>query len=379
MNSTVLRPMKMMTAGLATVCLFAMCGCGGGEDAQAQNPPHGGGPGGRRTAHGERPEQPPIPVATAKAERGSIATSYAATATLEAEKEATVLARVNGVVETLSAEEGDRLDAGEALLQVDNDEYRLRVAQARANREKLEAVFKRQSEMAERKLVSQEEFESTRSELAAAKAAEELAFLDDGYTSVKAPFAGIVTRRFVDLGQNVQAGTELFTIADFDPLLARIHVPAKEFGRLQRDQPVRLRLDSNGTALRGRIRLISPVIDPTTGTIKLTVEIGEVPPSVRPGDFAHAFIVTERRENALLIPRDAVISEKGEDVVYVALDDLAERRIVSLGFQDELHAEILDGVAEGEDVVVKGQRSLKHGAPIKILDGGFAPAERQSS
>jgi membrane fusion protein (multidrug efflux system) len=379
MNPSVFRSAKKLVAILATLALFLGAGCSGGEDAQAQNPPHGGGSGGQGGGRGERPEQPPIPVAIATAERGNIATSYAATATLEAEKEATVLARVNGVVETLFAEEGDQLRAGEPLLQIDNDEYRLRVAQARANREKLEAVFKRQSEMAERKLVSEEEFESTRSELAAAKAAEELAFLDDGYTSVKAPFSGIVTRRFVDVGQNLQAGTELFTIADFDPLLARIHVPAKEFGRLQKEQPVRLTLDSDGTELRGHIRLISPVIDPTTGTIKLTVEIATVPAAVRPGDFAHAFIVTERRENALLVPRDAVISEKGEDVVYVALDELAERRVVSLGFVDELHAQILDGVSDGEAVVIKGQRSLKHGAPIKILDGGFAPAERQSS
>ena len=67
----------------------------------------------------------------------------------------------------------------------------------------------------------------------------------------------------------MSVGTPLFVVADFDPLLARVHVPAKEFRRLRAEQPVDLRLDSDGREMRGRIKLVSPVIDPTSGTIAL--------------------------------------------------------------------------------------------------------------
>jgi membrane fusion protein (multidrug efflux system) len=111
------------------------------------------------------------------------------------------------------------------------------------------------------------------------------------------------------------------------------------------------------------------VVDPASGTIKVTVEIMEYPPDVRPGDFAEVRIVTERRDAALLVAREAVVQDKGEEVVYVAAtDSTAERRLVTVGFTDAQNAEVTSGVRPGERIVIKGQRSLKQGDPIKILE-----------
>jgi membrane fusion protein (multidrug efflux system) len=119
---------------------------------------------------------------------------------------------------------------------------------------------------------------------------------------------------------------------------------------------------------------VSPVIDPTSGTIKITVEIPEYPTDTRPGDFAEVSIVTEKRAGTTLVPKIAVFTDRGDQIVYVAADSTAERRVVELGFEDDENAEITSGVSEGEDIVVKGQRSLKHGAPIKILEADTASA-----
>ena len=327
------------------------------------------------------PAQPPIPVAVVPARIGSISSFYNATATLEAEKQAQVLARAAGVVRSLAVEEGDNVRADEVLLQIDNQEYQLRVEQAQARTENLEARFQRMTEMRAQDLASSQDFDAAKSELATAKSDEGLARLSLSYTAVKAPFGGRVIRRLVNVGQTASVGTPLFELADFDPLLARVHVPAKEFRRLLAEQPVELTLDSVDQSLRGRITLVSPVIDPQSGTIKVTIEIASYPAGVRPGDFAEVRIVTDSHDQALLVPRMAVISEKGEDIVYVAAaDSTAERRVVTLGFSDNDNAEITNGVQAGEPVVVKGQRSLKHGAPLKILaDTTPAVARREGA
>jgi membrane fusion protein (multidrug efflux system) len=360
--------LRLLLALAVAIPLAASLGCGGGDEGaggatQAAQPGQGG-QGQRR-----RPSQPPTPVAIDLARRGDIASYYTATATLTAEKEAQILARATGVALSLHCEEGDWVKAGQTLLGVEEDEYRLRLAQAEANTANLRDRFARLEGMWEQQLVSAEEYESTKNELRAAEAAEELARLNLSYTTVKAPFAGRITSRLVDVGQNVNLGVPLFVIADFDPLLAIVHVPSKEFKKLKPDQNVTIILDSTKQKLEGHIKLVSPVIDPTSGTIKVTVEIPDYPPDTRPGDFAEVSIVTERRRGSVLVPKNAVFTDRGDQVLYVAAaDSTAERRVVALGFEDDEHAEIMSGVTEGERIVVKGQRSLKHGAPIKVLE-----------
>ncbi|HET6463507.1 MAG TPA: efflux RND transporter periplasmic adaptor subunit [Candidatus Krumholzibacteria bacterium] len=315
-------------------------------------------------------------MAISTAAVGPIASYYTATATLAAEREADILSRVSGVVQKLSCEEGDVVSEGAVLLSVDNNEYQFRLEQAQAARADLQSRYDRLSQMKEQELVSPEEYEKVSNDLAAAKAAEGMAKLNLSYTHVVAPFSGRVVTRRVDVGQTVNVGTSLFTLSDFKPLLARVHVPAKEFNKLRPDQPVDLMLESSGTKLRGRIKLVSPTIDPSSGTIKVTVEINDYPDGVRPGDFAQVKIVTEQRNTSTLVPKIALVNDRGEQVLFISqADSTAERRVVEVGFEDDLNAEITQGVKAGERVIVKGQRSLKHGSSIKVIDDAAAPKE----
>jgi len=335
---------------MCAVLLVAVAGCGKGEgESQSSAQNHGQ----RQPGSGQRPggaagAAKAIPVAVQPAALGSIASYYKATATLEAEKQAEVLARVTGVVTSLTAEEGDFVAAGAPLLTIGNDEYRLRLQQAAARTANLQSRFDRLQAMKAEELSTEEEFEAARSDLASAEADEGLARLNLSYTTVRAPFAGRITARLVDLGQTVSANTALFVMADFDPLLARVHVPSREFRKLRQDQLVDLVLDSSGARMQAAY-----------------------PDDTRPGDFAEVQIVTERRDDVVLVQRSAVITDKGETVVYVAVTDgdtdQAERRLVTVGFSDDSNTQIVSGLAVGESVVVKGQRSLKHGAAMKIL------------
>jgi membrane fusion protein, multidrug efflux system len=310
---------------------------------------------------------PPISVAVAPAGEGDIATYYHATATLEPDKEARILARVSGLVTELLAEEGDRVEAGDELLRIEEAEYRFRLQQAEAEAAKQKARFQRLEKMLSNELIAAEEYESARSDMLSTESARELAALELARTHVRAPFGGRVTERRVDPGQMVSAGQELFTLADLSRLLARVHVPAKAFRNLQVNQPVELVLDSNKQQMQGRIELISPVIDAGSGTIKVTAAISDYPPDTRPGDFAEVRIVTDRHSGVVLVPKAAVFTDRGERIAYVARpDSLAERRVVTVGFQNDDSIEIVSGIERGEQVVVQGQRSLEQGQPLII-------------
>lgn len=358
---------------MAIVLALTLVGCRGGEDGPK---PGQGGPGARgqgrpdasQKGPGGRPPLPTAAVSVEQVRRGDISTYYSATASLDPNKEADVLARVNGVVEKQLAEEGDRVEAGQVLIEIEDAEYRHRVTQAEVDLHQQHLQLDRSEKMLAQGLVSAEEADAARSQMKAAEAAWELATLELSYTKVKSPFKGRVVARAVDQGRTVSNGTVLYTLADINRLLARVHVPAREFRSIQTDQPVQLTVDSTGDVLEGHILLVSPVVDPTAGTIKVTVEIRDFPGSTRPGDFAEVSIVTDRHESVLVVPRIAVLTDHEDRVVYVADGETAQRRVVEVGFEDDHFTEILTGVEEGENVVVQGQRSLADGQNISILE-----------
>lgn len=355
------RPAALILAA----ALVATAACGGSPEAPQQGARRalpGGGP------QNGTPQLPTMAVAVHDAARGEIATYYRATASLDPDKQAEILARVAGVVEIVVAEEGDRVAKGQVLLHIEDDEYRYRATMARVDLEKQQARLARAEKIFAQGLSSAEDFDTIRTDTASAAAALDLAELELGYTDVRAPFAGRVVERLVDQGQTVANGTPLYALADMHRLLARVYIPAKEFRSIRPDQPVQLEVSSTGDRLTGRIDLVNPLVDPESGTIKVTVEVTDYPLTTRPGDFVEVSIVTDSHSDSLLVPRVAVVTERGRRSVFVVADGVAHQQPVEVGFEDDANAEILSGLSEGEPVVVQGQRALRDGQPVKILD-----------
>ncbi len=347
---------------LALACALLTSACSKEAGGAGPPPAQAAGPGGARN-------EKPVPVAVERVAQGAIASYYTATATIEAESRAEIVARTTGVVRALVHEEGDRVAAGAELLRLEDDEALLRAQQAEANAAMARAEFDRKASMRDAGLLSAEEFETVENTRSVREAELGLARLELEYTRVAAPFAGRIVRRLVDLGAHVSPGAPLFEIVDDEPLLARVHVPSRRMGYVRPGQEIDLHLDSANLDVKGVVTLVSPIVDPATGTVKVTAEIRRRPDGIRPGDFAQVKVVTERHDDAVLVPSRAIVEDEGQKVVYVAVDGKAVRRPVETGFVEGDRTEVTSGVAAGELICTKGQRDLRDGATLALLEG----------
>lgn len=310
----------------------------------------------------------PIPVETSLAETGSIAAFYSGTATLEADQESTVVTKTQGVVLEIIAEEGDVVKTGDVLARLEDDRPRLEMDRAKADMSRLENDYKRNEEVYAKQLVSSEVYERVKFEYEQERANYKLAELELSYTRIRAPIDGVVSQRMIKVGNLVQENTVVFRVTDFDPLLAVLYIPERELPIIALGQPVHLLVDAlKGQRFQGEVLRISPVVDPSTGTFKVTAAIRDESQRLRPGMFGRVNIVHDVRDNAVLLIKSALIAEAGETAVFVVEDGKAHRRLVETGYTDGGKIEILSGLDSGAQVVTAGHASLKDGARVEVI------------
>ncbi len=309
-----------------------------------------------------------IPVEVALPERAEMLAMYSGTATLEAEADAEVIAKVGGEVRRLFVEEGDRVREGQVLAVLDDRQLRLQAAQARAALAKTERDFNRQVELHQKGLVAAGAFESLKYDLENQRAVDDLSRLNLSYSEIRAPFAGLVSARHIRLGQEVPVGAKVFRVTDPMPLKASVFVPERELARLKPGQTASVGAD----ALAGRVfpavvKLVSPTVDAATATFKVTLEVTDPKGDLKPGMFARVGIVFERRVNALIIPRIALLDTDGTSNVFVVAGGKAQQRAIKVGLSNAGKIEVVDGLDGAEQVVVVGQNGLKDGNPVRVV------------
>ncbi|MEP1740894.1 MAG: efflux RND transporter periplasmic adaptor subunit [Kangiellaceae bacterium] len=357
----------------ALFSLFILTSCGGDDSAKKQGKWPGAGKGA-----GARPTKT-IPVEVSNPEVGLSASYYVTTATIEPSSDANINSRTSGVVKEVLREEGDNVKAGEVLLILDDDDQQLRLKQAEQELASAEREYKRLNKMKKAGVVSPTEYEAADNAFQVADTEKRLADLALSYTRVSAPFDGRVVWREVDLGAYVGQGQLLYRVMAINPLLVRLHIPANRLGMVAVGQAVELTVDTAGEPLQATVALVSPIVDPNTGTIKITLSLDDYPQSVRPGDFAQISMVTDKRDNALLLSSVAVIEERGQHYVYVVENGTSKRRSVELGFIMSDKTEIVSGVTKDEWVVTKGQRNLNDDVKVQVLaENGVATVSEKT-
>ncbi len=375
-----MRSFWLATAAVLLPLLGTACGGAGeaGATANAATTTSG-----RNGAAAKRAEDA-ITVRVDPVRRESLSDLYSTSATLRADRRTTITARTQGVLERLLVEEGDRVLAGQPLAELENEEQTIAFQRAQTAQRTLRRDFERARTLHGEGLVSDEEFEAVRRQAEDADQAAALAELELSRTVIRAPFAGVVLRRHLDVGGTVRDGTEVYDLADLDPLYADVNIPERHVIHLRAGQQVRLRADAADEVIPARIERIAPAVDPATGTVKVTLAV-QGSTRVRPGAFVRVDIVTATHEDALVVPRPALVAEgKRWHLFRLDGEDKVKMLEVRLGFEEGNRVEILEVLSGGDlepgtPVVVAGAPALSDGAVVRVAaapapgDDGVAP------
>ena len=260
---------------------------------------------------------------------------------------------------------------GHSRAQLQDDEQRSALERAESQLAKSRREYERQQKLFERELISEQAWNDAVYDLEQLEIAVADARRDLGYTEVRAPISGVVTRRLVKLGDNVTVNQHLFDLVDFDSLVARLYVPERELERLRIGQSVRIQSESWGSREPGgdghphrTDRRSSHGHHQGDGQCAAHTE------GVVPGMFVEAELVTAVHEDALLVPKRTLVFDGDQSFVFrMKEDQRVERLLLRPVLEDNEHVEPDDSLSEGDRLVVAGQAGLKDGALVRVVGG----------
>ncbi len=311
-----------------------------------------------------------VPVKVSVVGTGKISQHVLYSATVEAEETVDIYARGSGLVRRVLVEEGAQVREGQVMIELVDDELKLNEAEAKLAFQKQENQLRRKEELFNRQLLAKEEYEDLKINVEQSKIRWERAQLSLDYAHVRAPVSGVISKRSVKLGDRIGASTKLYEMVNLSRLIAYVHVPGQGMHNLAIGQPALVTTDFlPGTNFQGKILRISPVVDPGSGTFKVTLELKSKKQLLRPGMFINAHIVTATHPRAVLVPKRAVVYDDGLPHLFVVSDSTVNKVRFEMGFDDTEFVEVLAGVKKGDQIVVVGQNGLKDKAKVRIIEG----------
>ena len=343
-------------------------GSGPGEEAE---PDHHHTPGDDHNAH----EVKATPVRIAVTETGAISETIASSSTVDSERRADIHVEAAGTIENLVVEEGDRVAAEGVLAVLRNPALKGELERAEASFVRAQEEYDSARSLFEQGFLSRNEYDAASHAFDTARVTVEQARESHEARRITSPIAGTVALRQVRYGEAVSPGQLAFQVVDLTALRVEVNLPEKDLGRLRVGQQARIRSEilAETDEVPGRLERISPVVDPLTGTVKVTVAVDPGQRLLRPGMFVNIDIVVDTHEEARLIPKRALVYDEGEPLAFVVKDNVVSRTPLELGFADRDLVEVTSGLEPGDMVVTVGQGLLRDGSEVRIVEQGPRP------
>jgi RND family efflux transporter MFP subunit len=282
---------------------------------------------------------------------------------MRAKLHATLEAKLSGRIDKLPVVLGQRVKAGELVARLDAAEINARLEQAQASLEQAERDWKRVSVLFEQQAATRAEYDAAQSRQLVAKGAAAEAKAMMSYVEVVAPFDGVVTKKWADLGDLAAPGKPLISIEDPSALQLEADVPQTIASRVQRDARLAARVDGVAGELTGTVSEIAPSADPVSRTFRVKVDLA-TQPGLSSGQFAR-LLVPVGENSSLRVPVSAIVERGQLEIAFVVENQHAQLHLVKTGKRIGDEVEILSGLHAGDTVVIDGAAQLTDGQPVE--------------
>ncbi|MCK4762934.1 MAG: efflux RND transporter periplasmic adaptor subunit [Candidatus Aminicenantes bacterium] len=301
--------------------------------------------------------------------------------TVEPERLVKVYSRLSAYVKKLVQEEGAFVKKGSVLALLDDTEIRIthqqakiQLEQAKLSLEEQKSTYDRSRELKKSEMISEQDYQTAEANYRNAKLEHDNKLenfknleLQLSYTRIKSPAEGYVTERLLEVGDRVNTNQHVYTVEDFNPLLIKVYAPSSD--ALQLKEGLKAIVTSDILADRpfdGSVKLINPRIDVQTGTVKVTVEVYDKTENLKPGMFVEVKIIVGEKEDTIVIPRKSVTYKQDKTYVFVFKRMEVSKREIKVGITEEDQIEVLEGLNEGEAIVIVGVESLKDKSKVRV-------------
>ncbi len=333
-----------------------------------------------------------FPVEAMAVQARKVEYSVEAVGSVDAFERVEVSAKVEGVVEKVRFTEGDRVKAGDILVEVEPERFRLAANAAKAEYSKADAgrrdtenALARRNELQKTApdIISEEDLDALRrdaqakaADAQAAKANWELAELKYRDAYVRAPVAGIIETRTVQTGQYVKFGSVLASLIRRDPLLLRFQVPEQDAAPLSAGMETRFTVRDSDTSYTAQIIHVATKADDTTRMVAVTAKVTDKKQAaLRPGQFAEVTVPVGNRQDRPVIPQTAIRPTSKGFLAFAVEAGTAKERQITLGLRTaDGWVEVKSGLAVGETIVIRGGEALRDGVSVTVTMNGTQPA-----
>jgi membrane fusion protein (multidrug efflux system) len=360
---------KYLLLPVLVACIFALCGC----EAQVSSAT-------------TKPVEAPIEVKAVHLHRGEVYRFINLPGEVRPLYEVTLFAKVNGYLDKLTVDKGDSVKAGDLIADIDVPELRANLVKYKAELELAQAEYGQMSQNASTNAsyVPASDTDAgksgqaiARGKLAVAKSNLQYTETMLKYTRLTAPFDGIITHRYVDPGAYIPVPDATSTpetaaivnLTDFKTLRLQVAIPETEATHVKIGQPIRWTADDfPGEHFDGKVTRAYWALDKATKTMLTETQMANPGMKLQPGMLVNARIAIEKKDDALLLPVEALVKEKTNSFVFIFTDGKIKKAPVQVGFNDGTNVEIVGGVKPADLAVVPGQQALHDAQLVKITE-----------
>ncbi len=374
---------RFLLALLLLIAPLSGCGLWGGDE-DANDDDSADGDGDDDSADGASEEEDErVPVRIQTLERGPISERIATSATVDSDQRADILVETGGTVEKIHVEEGAEVNAGQVLASLRNPQLKGEFDRAKAEYERAKEDFESVKSLFDKGFVARNEFDTASYTFDTSRLSFDQSREAYSARELTTPIRGTVSLRDLRYGEIVAPPRLAFQVVDMTRLKVDISLPERDLARIAAKQIARIRTQVlKDVEVGGVVQRISPVVDPATGTVKVTIAVDPGQQKLRPGMFVNVDVIVNTHEEAILLPKRALVYAEGKPYVFVLErkdeQTTAKRNAVQLGVSEDDQVEVLEGVDAGDQVIIVGQSTLRDGGTVRVHEPKGSDVEAPS-